>query len=251
MLEYLLGYTARGFKVFPLVPGAKTPLTKHGFLEASGAEDQIRSWWTAWPRAGVGIATGAVSNLVVLDVDIAKGGPESLVELQRRIGVLPDTPEVITHSGGRHLFFRYPGHPIQNAAGLLGPGLDLRGDGGYVCAPPTIGPSGREYVWDLGTVDLPLAAFPSALTGRTGAPWTIQRAAPIPDRIPQGQRESILTSLAGSMRRRGAQPRAIEAALAVENLRCDPPLSIQALRRIATSMGRYDPQRTARGGFSI
>src|SRR6185312_2532469 len=110
----------------------------------------LREWWRQWRHANVGIVTGARSGLVVLDVDAQHGGADSLVELQRRYGRLPETLRVATGGGGEHWYYRHPGADIllRNAAGLdKQPGLDIRGDGGYVVAPPSWHASGARYEW--------------------------------------------------------------------------------------------------------
>jgi hypothetical protein len=86
----------------------------------------------------VGVPTGKKSGVAVLDVDVDDGGPESLARLER-VGVpVPKTARARTGGGGIHVFFRYPrGTEIRNSAGLLGPGLDVRGEGGYVVVPPS------------------------------------------------------------------------------------------------------------------
>ena len=130
-------YAGRGWCVFPCVAGAKVPATTHGLHDATTDRDVIRQWWERWPRANVAIRTGAVSGLVVLDVD----GPEgfaSLKALEARHGALPRTYTVSTPRGGLHFYFAHPGGTIPNSAGKIAPGIDLRGDGGYVVAPPSV-----------------------------------------------------------------------------------------------------------------
>jgi hypothetical protein len=98
----------------------------------------IRRWWARWPRSNVAIRTGAQSGLVVVDIDPAHGGEKSVAELERVHGALPLGRAIRTGSGGRHLYFRHPGGIVRNDAGrVLGRGIDLRGDGGYVIAPPS------------------------------------------------------------------------------------------------------------------
>lgn len=162
-----LAYAARGWAVFPLHAWragrcscrrdcphpAKHPLTRHGFHDATTDEPIIRSWWGRWPWANVGVATGARSGLVVVDVDPRSGGTESLDRLQSLMGSLPATLSATTGSGGTHLYYRHPGGEVRNTAGRLPgitealPGLDLRGDGGYVVAPPSGHASGAAYTW--------------------------------------------------------------------------------------------------------
>lgn len=135
---------------------AKHPLTRHGLRDATTNPEQIRSWWGRWPWANVGIATGADSGLIVIDVDPRSGGDESLARLQSLMGSLPATLIVSTGGGGRHLFYAHPGVEVGNTAGRLPgvaetlPGIDLRGDGGYVVAPPSRHASGRPYRWTSG-----------------------------------------------------------------------------------------------------
>jgi len=242
-----LRYAARGFAVFPCKPDGKAPLTTHGCLDATRDPDTIRSWWQRWPDANIAIATGAPSGIIVLDVDGMEGA-ESLTALIAEHGPLPDTAVVLTGGGGCHLYFKHPGG-LRNAVKIGGwPGLDLRGDGGYVLAPPSVHPNGTRYTWE--SDDVPIAIPPDWLialvagNGRIIPPAKV--AEPLPTRIVQGQRNSILTSLAGSMRRRGAPEEAILAALRVTNAtRCNPPLPDDEVRRIAKSVARYVPAATA------
>ena len=94
-----LGYAAHGWSVFPIKARGKTPLTRHGFHDATTDPLAIEKWWRRWPDANVGIATGAVSGLVLIDVD-AGDGPEVLAALEREFGKLPPTVESLTGGGG-------------------------------------------------------------------------------------------------------------------------------------------------------
>jgi hypothetical protein len=97
----------------------------------------------------VSIVTGALSGLVVLDVDPRHGGKESLAKLERTHGELPKTMESITGGGGRHLYFTHPGGAVPNRTNIE-PGIDLRGDGGCIVAPPSVHPSAKRYRWKKG-----------------------------------------------------------------------------------------------------
>ncbi len=142
MVDHALAYAERGWRVHPLRPDA-TPYLKAWQERATTDADTITGWWTSHPEAGIGIATGPTSGIWVLDVDTdrrrGKTGDETLAELEDAYGPLPDTYEVITGSGGRHLYFAWDrAHDVRNSAsGTLGAHLDVRGDGGYVVAPPT------------------------------------------------------------------------------------------------------------------
>lgn len=162
MIEHALRYAGRGWPVFPIyemagdacscknpkcpAPG-KHPRTASGHTEASVDEQQIRRWWQAHPAANIGIRTGSESALLVLDVDPRHGGNESLDEILLSNGQIEECPESHTGSGGRHFLFKHPGWKTGNRANFR-PGLDIRGDGGYIVAPPSNHKSGAAYEWD-------------------------------------------------------------------------------------------------------
>ncbi|HPC94987.1 MAG TPA: bifunctional DNA primase/polymerase [Sedimentisphaerales bacterium] len=202
----------------------------HGVKDASLDGNEICRWFGNGEVLNVGVATGPESGIVVLDVDKRHGGVESL----KGLGDLPRTATVKT-GGGWHYYFKCPeGVDIRNSAGKLGPGLDVRGAGGYVVAPPSMHASGVPYKWLVdprgGLADLPRPIL-DRLTQRPKA------ATPVGDTIPVGSRDTTLTSLAGSMRRRGMTEAGILAALRIENGRCEEPLPDGDLQRIARSIG--------------
>jgi hypothetical protein len=127
--------------------GAKRPLMRNGHWDATTDPRIIERWWQWWPSANVGVPTGKKSGVVVLDVDVDDGGLESLAKLERAVTPAPKTTRARTGGGGIHVFFRYPrGTEIRNSAGLLGPGLDVRGEGGYVVVPPSRTQSSYKWV---------------------------------------------------------------------------------------------------------
>lgn len=151
-LEAALDYARLGWRVVPILAGSKRPALTRWTEHASTDEATIKGWWDGHDDYGVGIATGPSSGFWALDVDDF----DSLRDLEQRYEVLPDTRTSITGSGGYHFLFRWPddGRDIRNDAGRrLGPGLDIRGDGGQIVAPPTIHPNGTAYQWDAGTGD--------------------------------------------------------------------------------------------------
>jgi len=123
----------------------------------------LRRWWRRWPEANVGVRTGAISGLVVLDIDPDHGGETSLGELVDAYADLPATLEVRTGGGGRHLYFAHPGGRVPNSAGALGTGLDVRGDGGYILAPPSRHASGASYRRLTNAPPAPLPGWLAAL----------------------------------------------------------------------------------------
>ncbi len=134
-------------------PG-KHPRTRQGLHDATADPASIRQWWRQWPTANVGIRTGAVSGIVVIDIDPEHGGLDTVRSLAADAPI-PKGLRVRTGSGGWHLYFAHPGGQVRNSAGTaLGPGVDVRGDGGYVIAPPSRHISGGAYHW-TGTWVLP------------------------------------------------------------------------------------------------
>lgn len=142
-------------------PG-KHPLTPHGLHDASTDETVIREWWRRWPKANIGIATGTASGLLALDIDPRNGGEDTFGALVNQLGALPETPAVETGGGGMHYYFVKP----EGVLGAkLGPGIDIKCDGGYVVAPPSQHVSGGAYVWraECSPDEVALAQLP--------APW--------------------------------------------------------------------------------
>lgn len=141
-------------------PGKHTHVAwKRRMRDAADAE-QVRRWWRRWPQANLGVVTGAVSGLVVLDVDPRHGGGQSLAVLEDIHGPVPTTVESLTGGGGQHLYFRHPGTHVPCRP--IAPGLDVKGDGGIVVCPPSAHVSGRLYAWEAGCApgEAPLADPP-------------------------------------------------------------------------------------------
>jgi putative DNA primase/helicase len=224
-----------------------------GLHDATTDPARITRWWAKAPHANVAIATGRESGVIVLDVDPRAGGDESLRTLEATHGALPVTVEALTGGGGRHLFFAHPEGEVRipNSASKLGGGLDVRADGGYVVAPPSVHASGRSYEWnaEFHPDEVPLAPVPPWLLGlMVNGAGPRGAAPPVPEVIPEGQRNHTLASMAGTMRRRGMTEPEILAALLVANAeRCQPPLPEAEVRAIAASVARYAPADSAAG----
>lgn len=234
MLSAALEYARRGTPVFPCNPN-KSPATPNGFYDATADEGLIRVLWADRPDMLIGLRTGEPSVVFVLDVD-GHEGQETLAALEAENETLPETYEVSTRSGGRHLYFRYPGVRVKSTNGVIGPKLDVKGDGGYVIAPPSPG-----YAVASGDLDGPAEA-PGWLVEIVRGDRDGGRAQPLPDKVSRHERNTSLTSLAGSMRLRNAGMAAILAALNMENeQKCDPPLPWREVVTIARSVARYAP----------
>jgi hypothetical protein len=174
VLAYALAYAGLGWRVIPIRPGSKAPLGIERWQELATSDPGIISaWWGDGGRFagwGVGLATGRGSGVFVLDVDPRNGGDDTLAELEGMHGALPDTVMACTGGGGLHLVFKWPdlaeGKVLANQAGRLGPGLDLKADGGQVVVAPTIHPeTGNAYVWEVEHLPgaLPIAEAPAWL----------------------------------------------------------------------------------------
>ena len=131
-------WAAGGCAVLPCMPRGKKPITEHGFKDASRDEAQIACWRRNEPGANIGIATGAASSIIVVDIDCKNGkdGQNILDALEAHYGKLPPTLEVKTPSGGRHRYFKLP-EGCGRVPSYTGDGLDIRADDAYVVAPPS------------------------------------------------------------------------------------------------------------------
>lgn len=167
LLGAALVYARRRVPVFPCEPGGKRPLTYNGFWDATTETRRIRTWWSRWPTANVGVPTGGYSGLLVLDVDVRGGGFERLAVLEREHGPLPKTARARTGGGGVHVYFKYPAEErVRNSAGTLGPGLDVRGEGGYVVVPPSR--TDGSYAWTDRSPPAPAMWLLARLAERSG-----------------------------------------------------------------------------------
>ena len=240
-------YARRGLRVFPCKPRDKVPATAHGCKDATTDPAQIAAWWDGTYLYNVGLATGG--GVVVLDVDInhsaGKYGDETLAELEAQHGPLPETWMCLTGGGGVHYYFACDDPALTVGTGFA-PGLDYRGAGGYVVAPPSLHDSGREYEWEAAhtPANTALAPLPDwlhslMLEGRKQAPRTRTEAAP--EKVQEGGRNDTLYRLACSLRGKGLGEAGITASLLEENReRCVPPLPAAEVEKIAKSAGRYE-----------
>jgi len=222
--------------------------------EAVSAEE-LRTWWRWWPRANVAVLTGKRSGyLLVLAIDPPHGGCASLAALEARYEPLPETVSHTTGSRGQHRLFTYPaGVPVGHAAGAkLGAGLDTRGEGGVILAPPSRHRSGARATWvdGRGPGEVALAPAPLWLVSlltvtrpqglQCGYGWG--RVGASGPRILEGMRHIALFRIAAAMRDRGKRADTIVQELhRVNQARCTPPLDEPALAAIAASVQRYAP----------
>jgi hypothetical protein len=175
-----LTFADLGRMVFPCAPATKEPATKRGFYEATSNPATIRRWWSA-TAYNIGLRTGQPSRVWVLDID-GDDGEATLQRLEAGHGPLPPTVTSLT-ARGRHLWFAYT-VPIQSSAGRVGGGIDVRADGGYIVAPPSIHPTGVIYEWSTDSTKDPAVA-PDWLVQRTRKkPATISQRAVATIKVP-------------------------------------------------------------------
>jgi hypothetical protein len=245
-------YMRRGWSVIPLRPRSKLPAIRWETYQRQRADSEaLRRWLRRWPQLNIGIVTGAVSSLVVLDLDPGHGGFDSLEALERLHGPLPATVEAETGGGGRHLYFLSPPAPLRNKAGIAA-GIDLRGEGGMVVAPPSIHPSGGRYRWRPGHEPgaLPLAVLPrwmaqlagDAPAGR-GHPLAHWRAL-VREGVEEGRRNMTIASLAGHLLWHGVDAEVVlELMLCWNRQRCRPPLEDAEVARVVFSIAHLHRDR--------
>jgi putative DNA primase/helicase len=223
-----------GYSVFPVGPD-KAPSVAGGFYAATKDISQIAAWIEDG-RADhdIAVPTGLITFMVVIDGDTA----DACAKMEKRYG----TPHVRTRRGG-HWYFRHP-QDGKVTSRRIAAGLDCKADGGYVVVPPSRNRTWTRGIPDLDTLpELPEELKRMAREEQAGGQGRCAAAAgAVGEVIPDGNRNGTLTSLAGTMRRRGMGEAEIFAALEVTNrLRCKPPLPVEDVRRISGSVARYEP----------
>lgn len=245
MYDAAIEYAKKGFAVFPLKYRDKVPLTRNGCKDATTDAAQIKAWWQKYPNANIGLATGSVSqNVFVIDLDIDEDrgidGYHSLEDWQREHGDFPETWTAITGRGGYHLYYRGNGK-IKNRAGIID-GVDIRGNGGYVVAPPSIHKNGNRYEWEYSPDEFEIAKadnnveyFLNHGDQKQGTAFTM------PNIVAAGQRNQMLFRFACMMQAKGASDQSVFAATMAENeSSCSPPLTEREVKVIVSSATKYD-----------
>lgn len=241
LLDAALKYATKyKWAVFPVSQQTKKPLTPHGCKDAKKDPGAIKAWWKRYPDASIGIATGSVSSLLVIDEDVDEDkGLNGVHEMQiweTDNGEFPETVRAITGRGGAHLYYRYEGKDLGNRAGVI-EGVDVRGEGGYIIAPPSIHPNGTQYEWECDPEETELAEIDDTVKKFL----SLKKKAPgekfkLPNTIESGQRNSTLYRFACSLQSQGLTDEAISAAVMAENeTRCSEPLSKDEITQLIRS----------------
>ncbi len=255
MIRTAITLASRGMCVFPCMPREKTPATPHGCKDATTDLDIIREWCQHEPNYNIGIATGSISKAFVIDIDGIDAEGE-LRKLEAVHGELPASVEVIT-ARGRHVYFQMPDQTVRNSASKVASGIDVRGDGGYVLAPPSLHPTGRAYCWSVDCADR-IAAAPDWLLTKVAEPKPKgSRPAPAPpaewrallgNGVGEGQRDTTITRLCGYLLRHRLDPYVALALLRSWNAcSCMPPLPDADIERIVNSVAGRELKRRHNG----
>lgn len=248
-------YLALGWSVIPLGRDKRPLIRWEPYQQRRPTPEELVEWRRRFPGANIGIVTGAVSGLVVLDED----GPEAQEALRGR--ALPPTPTVRTGKG-YHRYFAHPGRPVGNAVRLV-VGLDVRADGGYVMAPPSLHPSGRRYEWvdGLSPWDVPLAPLPGWVLELLDSRAPQQRDTPqghppewwrrlVADGAVEGTRNNTIAALAGHLLRRHVDPYVVlELCRAWNLVRCRPVLPDREVVKTVDSIAGRELRRRGFVGF--
>jgi Bifunctional DNA primase/polymerase, N-terminal/Primase C terminal 1 (PriCT-1) len=200
------------------------------------------------PNCNIGIATGPISKILVIDIDDLDAETE-LKKLETENAALPATVESIT-ARGRHLFFKWPECEVRNSVSKLAPGIDLRANGGYVVAPPSLHPSGKRYVWSVDSANA-FADVPGWLLDKISAPVAETTTAAsvtwgdvIRDGAGEGCRNDTLARVVGHLLRRRVDPEmARELAFAFNDVRCRPPLPLAEVLAVIDSIAALELKR--------
>ena len=248
MYDAAIEYAKKGFAVFPLKYRDKVPLTRNGCKDATTDAAQIKAWWQKYPNANIGLATGSVSqNVFVIDLDIDEDrgidGYHSLEDWQREHGDFPETWTAITGRGGYHLYYRGNGK-IKNRAGIID-GVDIRGNGGYVVAPPSIHKNGNRYEWEYSPDEFEIAKADNNVEYFLNHDDQKQSTTfTMPNIVAAGQRNQMLFRFACMMQAKGASDQSVFAATMAENeSSCSPPLTEKEVKVIESSATRYDKEK--------
>ena len=248
----------RGWAVLPLAQRGKVPAIKGGCKSASSDAAQARAWWAARPADNLGVATGAASGgLVVIDLDVdderGEDGMATLRAWEREHGELPETVSAVTGRGGCHLYYRAAAPVACSVNAELG--VDVRGEGGFVVAPPSLHPNGRRYEWENDPAEFGVAdadgnvmAFIASVQG--GRADGARERFRLPASIGQGERNDVLFKYASSLQAQGHDDVYIELCLERANAeRCAPPLPAGEVHAIVESVvGRYEKGAPRREG---
>ncbi len=238
VLKAALLYRGHGYSIIPTKPDKKPYIPWTPYQSQKAEPTTIEQWWKEWPEANIGIVTGKISGIVVVDVD-NEAGREALDKY------IPDSllvPSSNTPRGGVHLYFKHPGSPVGNATGIL-PGVDVRGNGGYVIAPPGKGANGKAYSWidGLSIFDIPPAEMPDEFLSKLSIHFKqikqvglflSNSLADLSNWFTEGHRDNTLFHIAIALLKGSMPESEVEVVLRQLALSCTPPYNPPQLKEI-------------------
>jgi hypothetical protein len=240
LVEAALSYAAKVISIFPCKPRAKEPLIKEWQNRATTDEHQIRAWWSRWPDANIGVPTGAGNGFIALDID--EGGAETL----KKNGWNTPLTVMVKTADGFHAYFKHPGGYIKNRTGdnALDFGVEVKGDGGYVMAVPSIHPdTGESYEYILSPDDAGIAICPEWLL-KAIREGSVTSSVDLSGPIEEGTRNNTLYAYGLTLKRDGLDDGSIHEALHFMNIkRCTPPLPDDEVDTIAGSIAKSNAKR--------
>jgi hypothetical protein len=254
--ETALALVQAHFAIFPCLPSTKLPATPRGCLSATLDPAQVNAWWRVNEHYNIGLACGPRSGIFAVDVD-GMAGERELAALEAKYGKLPASVEVITPGGpGRHVYFKHPADlSIGNSVSKIAPGVDIRGQGGYVLSPPSRHPNGGIYVRSVDSADV-LADAPQWLLDLVVADTT-NGCKPKPteewrklivDGVDEGARNDAMARIAGHLLRRGVNGVvAYELVQAWNMMNCRPPLGPEEVDTVFKSIASREAKRRGLG----
>lgn len=245
MQEIALQYIMQGLSVLPLLPRDKKPAIKGGLSNATREVNIIIPWYAAHPEHNIGIACGAKSrNLIALDLDVSdtKDGTAVLADFEEKYAELPHTAAVKTGSGGVHYLYLANEHVQSSVNAILG--VDIRAEGSYIVAPPSIHPNGNTYEWihplsELAEANQAVYDFIKHVQPKNQGDKSENRFK-LPDQIKEGERDNTLFKYACQLQEFGATDDEIAQKINEANLqKCSEPLPDSDIARIVKSATKY------------
>jgi len=238
-------YRSLGWNSIPIKTMDKIPLIEwKAYEKKMASEEEVENWFSKWPNADIGVVCGDISGIAVMDIDIDKGGLDSLNSIKPKdYNLLTPLVKTGREGGGYHYYFKTNGKHVQKITDLR-PGIDIQGEGSYAKAPPSIHKTGKHYRWIKSPTDFPLAEIPdwllSAIEAKGNKPNFRANDTEHKDRkkegvIKSGRRNMELTSLSGELYNRGYDPKKINECLhAVNKTLTEEPLPEAEVDRIKT-----------------
>ena len=242
LAEAAVKYASMGFAVLPLKPRGKEPNIAHGVKDATADVAQVKAWWERHPNDNIGLAMGAASGgIVAIDIDVdedaGKDGYDTLRTWENAHGELPETATSITGRGGYHMLYRMEG--VSNSVGR-DTAVDIRSDGGFIVAPPSVHPNGVAYQWEFDPEEFPPADADENVKAFVASVQPAKadggERMSVKDGATKGSRNDTLYRMACSLQAQEWDDDAIRHTVRSYNdTRCEPPLPQAEVDRLLES----------------